>query len=68
MFLSSAGGGGERTLYAALLSIKSKFPHAKLTLFIKANARNQESLAEIQRKAKVNFFEYWLQIMFNSIL
>jgi hypothetical protein len=53
---SSAGGGGERTLYAALLSIKSKFPEAKVALFIKANAKNQNTLSEIRKKALVSSF------------
>lgn len=50
---SSAGGGGERTLYAAILSIKTNFPNAKLLLFIKADTKNQNSLSEIRKKALV---------------
>lgn len=61
---SSDGGGGERTLYAALLSIKSNFPGAKLILFIKADTKTQNSLSEIRKKAWVLlvFFELVLNL------
>lgn len=52
-YFSSAGGGGERTLFSALISMKSKFPNAKFILYIKANMKNQASVAEIKKKAVV---------------
>ena len=50
---SSAGGGGERTLFSAIKSVKQKYPKSKLILCIKAKTRNQQSIDEIKKKALV---------------